>query len=67
MRNEVIALIAGSILVTGCGPGVLVKDAVNKYDAAADQVRLGEQENKVLALLEPTQSHLLPDQKKRPE
>lgn len=64
---KIVVLIISFAFMTGCIPQLEIKDAINKYDAAANQIELGDSKDKVLSILEPTQSDLGKSYKKSPE
>jgi len=56
MYKKVFLLFASSLL-TGCAM-LVIDPAIEKYEAVADQVELGDSKEKVLSLLLPTQEDL---------
>jgi len=65
MRWIVLPVLAAAL--AACATMNAVDRAIADFDAAARQVQLGDSKDKVLAILEPTQSGLASSQRKRPE
>lgn len=63
-KNVVTFLIA--LLLSGCA-GIQIDSAISKYDAVAGQVDLGYSKDRVLAILEPSQTGLPKFARKSPE
>ena len=59
-----------ALLLSGCVGmyvGMQIDSAISKYDAVAGQVELGDDKNKVLTILEPSQGGLPKSARKSPE
>ncbi len=65
MHKKFLSLLA-ALVFTGC-VGMQIDSAISKYDAVADQVELGDNKDKVLTILLPTQKDLDNSIRKRPE
>ncbi len=65
MRNGLLGVLAGVLLIAGCS--TVVSDAILRYHAAAAEVQLGMERDAVLLMLEPTQATLPLSRRKPPE
>lgn len=61
----VIAILLMSLM--GCASTRSLNNAINAYRAEAGKIELGQSKQEVLAILEPTQAALSPQQRKEPE
>ena len=57
MNIRIVTLLICTSFLAGCA-GIRISSAINKYDAAADQVKLGDSKEEVLGILLPTQRRL---------
>ena len=65
MHRKLVALF-GMIILNGC-VALQIDSAISKYEAASNQVELGDSKEKVLAVLQPTQDGLPKSARKNPE
>ena len=62
----IIALVTSVFPIQGCAP-LFIDHAVSEYESSAHKVTLGDPKEKVLSILEPTQSGLSAEDRKQPE
>ena len=58
-------LVTAVILLSGCGPGLVIDKAIGQYNYAESRVELGDSKSQVLAILSPSQAALSSKSKKR--
>ena len=61
------ALMFIAALISGCGPGLVIDSASNKYGQAARGIELGDSRDDVRAILDPTQVRLAEKNRKPSE
>lgn len=63
---KMLLLLFAVVVLTGC-VGMQIDSAISKYESVADQVELGDNKEKVLAILQPTQKAVPKSCRKNPE
>lgn len=66
MKIQYVIILFSIIILPGCA-GIQISSAISAYQDVADQVKLGDSKEKVLAILLPTQTNLPMMHSKNPD